>query len=142
MNIDEWDDDSPTAVMARAVKLLDQAPSAKAAEHPAHDHLTCPCCTSVPEYLPHVEIAVTGDVGRAESEEGDEPHWLIYAEADRDDSIRVQVALDWEPLADVRVYQSAENVGMWDEAQDIAAAILWSGLRAWHLSRIKGGRDV
>lgn len=98
---------------------------------------------ALPEYLPAVGLDISGDVGRAESDyPGDDsaPHWRIYAEADADDSIRVQITLAWECIADVRVYQSDESIGLWDEAQDISAAILWSALRAWHLHRSKGER--
>jgi hypothetical protein len=88
-------------------------------------------CKAVP--LPDVLLAVTGDVARAGGVWCGLP-WRIYAES-AGDAARVQVRVAPRPgerathVADVTVHAPYDQ-SLTDEVQAVAAALLWSRLRA------------
>jgi len=84
--------------------------------------------------LPDVELAVTGDVARAGGVWCGLV-WRIYAESESGSSVRGQVRVALRPggravhVADVTVHSPVPACGLWDEAQAVLAALLWSRLR-------------
>ena len=87
--------------------------------------------------LPLVHLRVDGDVFRAE---GDDPvPWGIRAEAEADDRARTIIYLNDTMIADVTIHPPRGDDDLVKEVQDVAAAILWSGIRA-ALASAPGGK--
>lgn len=92
---------------------------------------------ALPEYLPQVHLDVAGDTATDASEPGESPSWCILVEREDDNRAHVTVRVAGMTEADIVVCRRGKTRQIIDEAQEIAAAILWSSLRAWHLRAAK-----
>lgn len=77
--------------------------------------------------LPHILLAVTKDVFHAS---GETPvPWSIRAEAETDTAARTSVLVNALQVADITVHSPSRETLVY-ETQTIAAALVWSALRA------------
>ena len=79
--------------------------------------------------LPTIYLQVDGHVAKAS---GSEPcDWSIYSEKEYEFGGRTIVKVDGKLMADITIHPTNGNA-LSDEVQTVAAALVWSGMRAWY----------